>query len=54
MSHKNTKCSKFYSIILDDFNFWPTSCIWDYINPPSTETIEIYEEFVIVFGSELT
>lgn len=54
MSHKNTKCSQFHSFILDDFNFWPTSCIWDYINPPSIETIEIYEDFIIVLGSELT
>lgn len=56
MSHKNTtrKFSQFYSFIFDDFNFWPTSCIWDYINPPSIETIEIYEDFIIVFGSELT
>lgn len=49
--HKNTKCSQFCSFIFDDFNFWPTSCIWDYINPP---TIEIYEDFIKVFGSELT
>lgn len=25
-----------------------------YINLPSIETIEIYEDFIIVFGSELT
>lgn len=48
MSHKNTKCSQFYSFIFDDFNLWPTSCIWDYINPPSIETIENYEDFIIV------
>lgn len=49
MSHKNTKCSQFYSFIFDDFNFWSMSCIWDYINPPSIETIEIYKDFIIVF-----